>query len=81
VMQQNLPFWIVGGLGGLWSVILYFPVMWGELLTAPAVAIFLGIVLLMVNLLYGYVHDRNGMAAAWLCQIVSGLLLLFFPFL
>jgi hypothetical protein len=81
VMQQNLPFWVVGGLGGLWSVILFFPVMWGELLTAPAVAIFLAIVLLMVNLLYGYVHDRNGMAAAWVCQIVSGLLLLFFPFL
>lgn len=81
VMQQHLEFWIVGALGGLWSVLLFFPVMWGELLDAPVVAIFLAIVLLMANLMYSYVHERNGLAASWLCQIVTGLLLLFLPFI
>jgi len=81
VMQQHLEFWIVGALGGLWSVLIFFPVMWGELLTAPIVAIFLAVVLLMANLMYSYVYERNGLAASWLCQIVTGLLVLFLPFI
>ena len=29
LLQRRLEFWIVGLLAGLWSVILFFPVMWG----------------------------------------------------
>jgi hypothetical protein len=36
--------------------------------------------MLMANLLYGYVRNRNGLAAAWICQMTVNLVLLFFPF-
>ncbi|MEL6306922.1 MAG: CPBP family glutamic-type intramembrane protease [Chloroflexota bacterium] len=80
-IQRRLDFWIVGGLGGLWSVILFFPVMWGELVTRPAVAVFLAIALFVLNMMYSYVRLRNGLAAAWLCQITASLILFFVPFL
>jgi membrane protease YdiL (CAAX protease family) len=80
LLQRRLEFWIVGGLGGLWSVILFFPVMWGELLENPAVGAFLAIALFAINLMYSYVRERNGLAAAWMAQIVASLILFFAPF-
>ncbi|MDQ7035845.1 MAG: hypothetical protein Q9P01_13725 [Anaerolineae bacterium] len=35
LLQRRLDFWIVGALSGLWSVILFFPVMWGEVQENP----------------------------------------------
>jgi hypothetical protein len=81
LMQRQLEFWVVGALATVWSVTLFFPVMWGEILEAPAVGLFLGVVLLAMNMLYSYVRDRNGLAAAWVCQITTGLILFFIPFL
>ncbi len=81
MMQRHLEFWAAGFVGGLWSAALFFPVMWGEIVEAPAVALFLLIALLATNMLYSYVRERNGLAAAWLCQIVTGLLLFFVPHL
>ena len=80
-IQRRLDFWIVGGLGGLWSVILFFPVMWSRLSEAIAVAIFLAIALFVLNMMYSYVRFRNGLAAAWLCQITASLILFFVPYL
>jgi len=65
----------------VWSVVLFFPVMWGDIVRAPAVAFFLLIALLTINLLYSYVRERNGLAAAWLCQIVTSLIVFFIPYL
>lgn len=79
LMQQTLNWVAVGALSSAWSAVLIFPVIWSELLTAPAVGVVFAITLLTVNLLYSYVRDRNGLAAAWLCQIVINLLLLFVP--
>src|SRR5687767_11811588 len=45
LLQRRLEFWIVGALAGLWSIILCFPVMWGELLENPVVGVFLAIAL------------------------------------
>src|SRR5690606_35403720 len=81
LMQRRLEFWIVGFLGGLWSVILFFPVMWGEIIQYVPVAIFLAIALFALNMTYSYVQERNGLAAAWLCQITASLILLFVPYL
>jgi hypothetical protein len=81
LMQRQLVFWLVGALATVWSVVLVFPVMWGELLESPAVGGFLVIAFLTMNMLYSYVRDRNGLAAAWLCQITTGLILFFMPFL
>lgn len=79
LMQQTLNWVAVGALSSAWSAVLIFPVIWGELLTAPAVGVVFAITLMTVNLLYSYVRERNGLAAAWLCQIVINLLLLFIP--
>lgn len=80
LMQRQLVFPAVGALATLWSVALFFPVMWGELLEAPAVGVFFLVALLTMNMLYSYVRERNGLAAAWLCQITTGLALFFVPF-
>lgn len=80
-LQRRLDFWIVGGLAGLWSVILFFPVMWGEILQYPFVAAFLVAALFALNLMHSYVRDRNGLAAAWVCQITANMILFFIPYL
>ena len=79
LLQKWLDMWFTGLLGGVWSVILFFPVMWGEVLDKPAVAIFLAIALFIMNLTYSYVRERNGLAAAWICQIVANVILIFAP--
>lgn len=81
LLQRMLDFWIVGLLAGVWNVILFFPVMWADVLKAPAVAVVIAISLVSMNLLYSYVRERNGLAAAWLCQIVGLLMTVFIPFL
>lgn len=81
IMQRTTPFWMVGLLAAGWGVILFFPAMWTDIVGAPAVAVFLALTLVAVNLMYSYVRMRNGLAAAWLCQITAGLILFFIPFL
>lgn len=80
-MQKRLDFWIVGGLAGLWNIILFFPVMWDVLLEFVFVAVFLAIALFSLNMMYSYVRERNGLAAAWICQITASLILFFVPYL
>lgn len=81
LMQRQYEFYIVGGLAALWNVILFFPVMWQDVLAAPAVSVVIIVALIAMNLMYSYVRDRNGLAAAWLCQITALLLMTFIPFL
>ena len=76
--MQELRGPIVSGvLGTLWSIILFFPHM--ELGNASGVALVMVIVFTLLNFLYGYLRYRNGLAAAWIGQIVSGLCLWFLP--
>lgn len=79
LMQRNLDFWIVGLLGSVWSIVLFFPVMWEHVLAFPAPSIFIAVALFTLNLNFSYVNERNGLAAAWICQIVAGLILFFVP--
>jgi len=81
LLQNQLVFWIVGLLATLWNVVLFFPVMWNSVVDFPAVAIVIVVTLLMMNMIYVYVRERNGLAAAWICQIVVNLIMLFIPFL
>jgi membrane protease YdiL (CAAX protease family) len=78
VMQERRPFWLVAVLATVWSLVLFAPIL--NLLAFPGVAILIGVALAVINLLYGYVRDRNGLAAAWLCQIIVNLIVLFVPF-
>lgn len=81
LLQNQLVFWVVGLLATLWNIVLFFPVMWQSVVEFPAVAFVIAITLLMMNMIYVYVRERNGLAAAWICQIVANLLMLFIPFL
>ena len=78
-MQQNRSFWLVGMLSSIWSLVLFIPML--EVGRYPLVAAIIGIALVTINLLYSYIRDRNGLAAAWVCQITINLVLLFLPYM
>lgn len=75
VLQQNHRFWEVALYCTIFQFVLFFPLM--NVRYYPLVV---GVVMLMANTMYSYVRDRNGLAAAWLCQITVNLGLIFFPF-
>jgi len=79
VLQETRRFLFVGILGTIWSMLVFFPMI--DAPRYPAVAVIIGSALLVMNLMYSYVRQRNGLAAAWLCQIVASLVLLFLPLL
>lgn len=75
LLQEGRTFWAVALIATAWQVVLFFPSM-----NVQAFPIIVGVILLMANLMYGYVRLRNGLAAAWFCQITVNLLLFFLPF-
>ena len=79
LLQGQLAFWIVGLLATVWNLVLFFPVMWDSVTQFPAVTLVIVLLLLMMNLSYVYVRRRNGLAAAWICQIVANLIILYIP--
>ena len=81
LLQNQLPFWIVGILATLWNIVLLFPVMWQTVTQLHAVTAVIVILLFLMNMVYVYVRERNGLAAAWVCQIVANLVILYVPFL
>lgn len=81
LLQKQLPFWIVGILATLWHIVLFFPVMWQTVTQLPAVTAVIVIFLLLMNMVFVYVRERNGLASAWVCQIVANLVILYVPFL
>lgn len=81
LLQNQLPFWIVGLLATLWHAVLFFPVMWQTVTQLPAVTAVIVTILLLMNMVFVYVRERNGLAAAWICQIVANLVILYAPFL
>lgn len=78
LMQHSRTIWVVGGLSSLWSILLFVPMM--NLSLYPLVAVIISIVLVVLNLVYSYICQRSGLAAAWVCQIVVNLVLLFVPY-
>ncbi len=79
LLQSQLMSWLVGLLATLWNIVLFFPVMWQSITEHQAVALVIVILLLMTNMLYVYVRDRNGLASSWICQIVCNLIILYIP--
>ncbi len=79
LLQSQLVFWLVGLLATLWNIVLFFPVMWQSITDHQVVALVIVLLLLMMNLLYVYVRERNGLASAWICQIVTNLIILYIP--
>jgi hypothetical protein len=69
---------MVGLMASAWSIVLYLPML--DVVNFPLVAVVICLVLVMLNVMYGYVRNRNGLAAAWVCQVVANVLVLFLPF-
>jgi hypothetical protein len=79
VLQEKRPFWLVALLSTLWSLALFAPML--DLGNYPGVGILVGVALVLMNVMYSYVRDRNGLAAAWLCQITVNIVLFFIPYI
>ncbi len=75
IIQNIRPFWQTALMATAFQMILFFP-----LVDRGPYPLIVGIVLLMANMIYGYVRDRNSLAAAWVCQITVNVSLIFFPF-
>ncbi|MFP4322519.1 MAG: hypothetical protein ACLFTK_08700 [Anaerolineales bacterium] len=76
-MQDVRSVLLTAVLATVWSVILFFPHM--ELAGREAIGGILVIVFALLNFMYSYVRFRNGLAAAWLTQVISYVLLWFVP--
>lgn len=76
-MQQFRSFFLTALLATGWMIVLFFPHM--NLRDFMGLAITIGSFFAFLNFLYSYVRFRNGLVASWLCQIVSGSLIWFFP--
>jgi membrane protease YdiL (CAAX protease family) len=74
IMQENRVFWEVGLIATFWGLVLFFPHI-----NAGPLPLIAGVILAMANILYSYVRMRNGLAAAWMCQIAVNLMIFFFP--
>lgn len=75
LLQIARPFWMIAIAASIWHLILFFP-----FIDRGPLPLIMAVVMLMANLLYGYIQERNGLAAAWICQITVNLILIFFPF-
>jgi hypothetical protein len=77
VIQQVHNFMVTVALATVWSIIVFYPHM--SLGNATGVAVSIGLFFALLNFLYSYIQYRNGLAAAWICQIISGALIWFAP--
>lgn len=75
LMQSTRSFWLTALICTIWQMVLFFP-----MINRGPLPIILALVVLMANMLYGYVRERNGLAAAWVCQITVNIIIFFFPF-
>lgn len=79
VLQARQSWWIVGAMASVWSLLLFFPML--DVGRYPVIAVLIGTAFVLIDMMYSYVRDRNGLAAAWICQIVVNVVLLLFPYL
>lgn len=79
LLQKSAGAWVSTLFAGVWQIVLFLPVMWVDVLRAPAVGVFLAVAFMTMSGLYAYVRQRNSLAAAWICQIVTGFILFFVP--
>ncbi|MEO8394771.1 MAG: CPBP family glutamic-type intramembrane protease [Chloroflexota bacterium] len=79
LMQQNRSVVLVGVLSSILSIALFIPML--DFGKYPLVSAIISIVLVLINLMYSYVRQRSGLAAAWVCQIVVNVVLLFLPYI
>ncbi|GAB4441062.1 MAG: hypothetical protein Kow00120_09430 [Anaerolineae bacterium] len=72
-LQETRGFRFAAVAASVWSVLLFIP----NRTLAEAIAI--AVTLVGLSFAYAYVRQRNGLAAAWVCQVVVNACLLFVP--
>jgi hypothetical protein len=77
LFQMGRPFWLAGLVGTAWSLFLFLPMI--EVNRFPLIAVLIASALALMNMMYSYVCQRNGLAAAWLCQITVNVLVFALP--
>jgi len=77
VLQGRWSLLLTALAASAWSILMFFPSM--DVGGFPLVALIVGTFITMLNVLYGYVRQRNGTTAAWICQTVVSLTWLFIP--
>lgn len=77
LVQDRQPLLFTALLASAWSILMFFPTM--DVIGYPLVALIAGTFLVMLNVLYGYVRQRNGTTTAWICQTLVSLAWLFVP--
>lgn len=77
LLQEQRSLTITAVMASGWSVLLFFPTL--DVIQFPMIALIVGTFVVMLNVLYSYVRQRNGLAAALLCQIVVSVLWLVVP--
>ncbi len=75
ILQWAQPWLVTAVMAASWSILMFFPAVAGFLYPALVISTFM----VMLSVLYSYVRQRNGLAAAWVCQIVVSVLWLFVP--
>lgn len=76
-MQEVRSLLLTGALATLWWILLFFPHL--EIGSAYGVGLSIAVLFALLNFFYSYMRYRNGLAAAWICQIVSSAFLWFLP--
>lgn len=77
VVQAEQPLLTTALMSGAWSMLLFLPTM--DVGGYPMVALVAATFIAMLSVLYSYVRQRSGLAAALLCQIIVSVLWLFLP--
>ncbi len=77
LMQATRPASVVAVTASLWSILMFFPTM--DVIGYPSIALIAGTFIVLLNVLYSYVRQRNGVAAAWVTQTLVSLAWLFLP--
>ncbi|MBX3083079.1 MAG: hypothetical protein KF716_15720 [Anaerolineae bacterium] len=75
VFQEIRGLVLATAAGSLWTIVLFFPAM--NVLQFPLLALVLGLSMVFINFVYSYLRQRFGLFAAWTCQIVINISLLF----
>ena len=78
LLQSGRSFLTVGIAGSLWSALFFLPMI--DLSRFPVVALILAILLTLFNMTYAYVRQRNGLAAAWIAQVLINVLVFYLPY-
>ena len=75
--QRHLPWLVVAALATAWCLLLYLPLL--EPLRFPYPTTLIAVAIGTMNVLFSYLCQRSGLAAAFITQLAAYTILLFFP--